>query len=226
MCSGRWLGVLAVLLGASVPWAPGLGQATIQGTIRDSVTLRPVPGITVALDGRLVATTDAEGGYRLQIAGPGGHVIAFSHPRYSALFKSIDYTIEAGDDTLPTDHSFLWPNLPVVARRLCPRHAVNSGVIVGNVEPMLKDRRDEIRVTVKWGSRDPERGHNADGRQAAFGSITVRVSEEGGFLICNAPDVGEVRLFASIGLAEGPIHTVSMYPRVVAELALRRPGSR
>ena len=221
----RLLSVGAVLSGMLAIPARAWPQASISGTVRDSVTHSPVEGITVLLDGRPMSLTNSRGVYRVLVEGAGPHVLAFSQPRYLALIKAIEFALEVSADPLSVEHDVAWPNMKALARQLCPGSPGNRGVIAGNVEHGANGRAAEIQVTARWRSNAPGAAgaNRAGGPVSTFGGVTVTASADGSFLACNLPSEGEIELFASLGLARGPVQSLRMHAGMITALTLRRP---
>jgi TonB family protein len=69
-------------------------EATFSGTIRDRATRAPLAGVTLSIDGKAVATTDASGHFQAKGVAPGKHAIAVDAPGLTTVFT--EETFEAG----------------------------------------------------------------------------------------------------------------------------------
>lgn len=91
------------LLAAVAVTAPLFAQSSTTGTasgfVLDGQTGRPIPGVTVSVNGQSStnAATDTDGKFRLTLS-PGTYTIGLTAPNYAAVEMS-DVVIKAGEDT-------------------------------------------------------------------------------------------------------------------------------
>ena len=87
----RTAAFLAVLLGMVGNGTPLAAQEhlVIKGTVSDSATHEPIPGVNVTVRGKNIGTsTDSSGHYVLSIP-KGAYIIAFSHIAYRKLLRTV-----------------------------------------------------------------------------------------------------------------------------------------
>jgi hypothetical protein len=171
--------------GGAVPLDVLLNQAgRVLGTVMDTVTKRPIAGITVALAGTSDSTMTAmDGTFELPFVQPGSYTIVLRHPALDSLgiqhlARTLD--VEAGGATridlrLPTSEE--------IASRMCTvpvdfgRHAIIRFIVVDQATgaPLAKVPAVFSRVPIGEGGRPM-----AD----SVASYDITLDERGGFLAC------------------------------------------
>ena len=88
MRTGAFLALLLGILGSGTPLA-AQEHLVIKGTVSDSATHEPIPGVNVTVRGKNIGTsTDSSGHYVLSIP-KGAYIIAFSHIAYRKLLRTV-----------------------------------------------------------------------------------------------------------------------------------------
>jgi len=173
------------------------GAGRVSGTVvADSVSNRPLPGITVALGGTSDSTvTDANGQFELVWVAPGSYTIVLRHAALDSLgIEHLASTVEVGLGTSVT-RVLPFPTYDEIAARLCR-------------EPVDFQRQAVIRFVVLDASTGAPLAntpavlvrrplHPAPGDSAVFATtLDVTLDEHGAYVACALSDDEAVRLEA------------------------------
>ena len=103
------------------------GDAVLTGKVYDTITNKPIPGVTIGLEGySLSATTDAAGKFRLEDAFAGKHAVTATSTAYPKESKTV--TLES-EKTLDVPIG-LTGNAVAVGKVLSPNGAPLEGAVV------------------------------------------------------------------------------------------------
>jgi hypothetical protein len=200
--------------GGAVPLTTLLNQAGgIRGTVVvDTVTNKPIPGITVALEGTGDSTrTAVDGTYDLPFVAPGSYVLELRHPVLDSLgvthlARTVD--VEAGK---PLTLNLRFPTNQELAERMCNRkvdfgeRAVIRFLVVdeANGKPLANTPVVFSRVPI------------VDGKPVmdSVASYDVTLDPAGGFLACGLRGDEVIR-----------VEAVPETPRPWGETVRPRPG--
>lgn len=189
--------------GGAVPLGVLLNQAgRVLGTVTDTVTHKPIPGITVALAGTGDSTMTAmDGSFELPFVQPGSYTVVLRHPAFDSLgmehlAKVVD--VEAGK---PTRVALRLPTNEEIAARMCDvpvnfeRHSIIRFLVVDRATgaPLSKSPAVFSRVPLDQGGKVV-----AD----SAASYDVTLDSEGGFLACGIRGDEVVRIE---GVPETPV---------------------
>jgi len=182
--------------GGSVPLNTLLSQAgNVQGTvILDTVSNRPIAGITVALEGTADSTrTATDGSFELPFVSPGSYTVVLRHPALDSLgIQHLVQTIDVDAGKVSTMR-IRFPSNEELSARMCGgtpvdfgRHSIIRFIVVDQGGTPL-------RKTPAVFSRIPLGG---DGKPVldSASSYDVTLDASGGFLGCALRDNEIVRI--------------------------------
>lgn len=159
-------------------------EATVAGTVHDSLRSRPLSGAVVELVGTgRVDTTDAQGRFRFPSVREGSYRVRARHPLVG------DLALEPPADVVETAPGELSrarlgvPGPETVLERLCPDAPTGTSVVVGRVRTEGGERVPEARVASVWPGEAP-----ADtGAGEGWVYRQVRTDDRGSYRICGVP---------------------------------------
>lgn len=158
-------------------------EATVAGTVYDSVRSRPLADAVVELVGTgRVDTTDVEGRFRFASVSEGSYRVRARHPLVGDL--DLDPP-EAGAEAEPgqvTTVSLGLPGPGTVVDALCPDASADAGAVVGRVRTEEGERVPEARVASVWPEEPP-----AAGDPDEWVHRQVRTDDRGLYRICGVP---------------------------------------
>jgi hypothetical protein len=171
--------------GGAVPLSTLLNQAgQVHGTVvLDTISNKPIAGITVALDGTADSTTTgSDGGFELPFVQPGSYSVVIRHPVLDSLgIRHLARTVEV-DAGRSAALALRFPTNEELADRLCDkpvdfaRHSVNRFIIVDQTgAPLANTPAVFSRVPI-----------DSSGRPVADSASAwdVKLDAGGGFLGC------------------------------------------
>lgn len=203
---------------ASLLFLPALSlgaQASVAGTVTDSLTKRPLAGalVQIAADsGSFVrtATADSIGAFRIDSVRPGRYIIGFFDPALDSI----------GIDLLPrriavrpgeTEHVDLAiPAAPTLVSHLChPAPNDSTGLLVGHIRDADSHMPRTGSVTVQWWEIIIGQGGVHRSRQ----QIPVKSDALGWYALCGLPSDGELTTSATAGDEESGLVLVHVPSR-------------
>jgi hypothetical protein len=197
---------LILLAALSSPYAIAGAQATVTGTVFDSLrTSAPLKGATVVLPGlSRYAITDGRGRFRIDSVPAGQVTITFLHPALDSLGVAADIRTVTVPERGSVDVHLTTPSPPTAYARLCPgRRDIATGLLFGIVRDV--DDAKPIAgalVTADWREYAIELG-SMRGRVAR---ATAATSDAGVYLLCGVPADVSSQVFAlADGYAAGPV---------------------
>ncbi len=173
----------------------GTSLSIIGGVVIDTIAARPVPGVSVYVDGALRDSSDAEGKYRIKGLRKRGYRLRFVHPDQIAVFDGITVpaTIEATG--IQVDLDVFWPSIGAMVQRECDRsrgREEGAVALLGRVAPRLNGGGQDygrMVATMSWSG--------ADTPDAGAATVATQVLDNGGFLLCHLPPGAEVLLLVA-----------------------------
>lgn len=190
------------------PAAAEEGHAMVAGVVYDSTRARPLEGATVFVLGTgKVATTGADGRFRINGLPPGPHEIAFIHPYADSLGIPLTPRPIALVDARLIDIDLFIPRaLGCPATAGDPERATITGFVI---DAETGEPAAGAHLAAEWRSRNASAmGFEGDERR-----LTERADDVGRFLLCGIPIGEEVRLIVRHGEDETTV-----------ELRVERPG--
>jgi hypothetical protein len=200
---------------------------TVEGTVFDSTTGRPLGGARVSLRGTpFNATADAAGRYRIQLPDTGSYMLVFDHPRLDSLNFDVPARNVRVAGTM-TGVDVAVPPLETVRSALCPGSgsAKENGIVHGTVRntsgaPMAWATLKAHLVIAAAPQAPSLAGVSASA--AAPGSGTSFVADSRGrYVLCDVPR-GRYRftIESETGIAETEV-LIDAGQMVMRDLSLR-----
>ena len=197
-----------VLIAALCASSVARGQATVTGTVFDSVTHRPLVGamIQMAADSSRhveMATTDSLGVYHIDSVAPGTYIIGFFHPALDSL--GIDLTPRrftvSGNGEKHVDLAI--PPAEKLEAQLCRASGAkdSTGLLLGHLRDAETGMPRQGTVTVTWMELLVGQGGIKRNRQ----QIPIKSNELGWFALCGLPTDIDVQASAQAGDEESGI---------------------
>ena len=198
------LALIASLLASSVARA----QATVTGTVMDSVRHRPLAGamIQMAIDGSQhvrMATSDSLGVYHIDSVVPGNYMIGFFHPALDSLGFELTpkrFTV-TGTGELHVDLAI--PRAERVEAQLCRTSTAkdSSGLLLGHLRDAETGMPRQGTVTVMWMELTIGQGGIRRNRQ----QIPIKSNDVGWFALCGLPSDVDLQASAQAGDQESGV---------------------
>ena len=196
--------VFASLLASSVARA----QATVTGTVMDSVSHRPLAGamIQMAADSSQnvkMATTDSLGVYRIDSVAPGTYIIGFFHPALDSLGIDLApkrFTV-VGSGEQRVDLAV--PPATRLEAQLCRTSTAkdSTGLLLGHLRDAETGMPRQGTVTVMWMELTIGQGGIRRNRQ----QIPIKSNELGWFALCGLPSDIDLQASAEAGDQESGV---------------------
>ncbi len=192
----RWL--LLTLIPAHLA-----AQATVSGTVHDSIARAHLAGAVVQLVPADTAsrftstvTADSAGHYRIAGVPRGRYALGFFHPMLDSLGMEPTLRSVTVDDATPILVDLAIPSPARLRAAICGAQATESAVVLG----VVRSARDSAplagaAITAEWLEL-------AIGRSGIVNSVqhtTVTTRENGWFSLCNVPGAGTMWIVAGQG---------------------------
>ena len=194
---------------------------TVRGTVFDSLTMRPLAGASVWVQGgSQSAIADSTGHFEIANVPAGERFVAFSSPALDSLGLSTLGTmmnVSAGN-SVPIQLAS--PSFPTIARALCRGtvFASDSGIIWGTVRDAATETRlVHARTAMQWAA---PRVTGAKSVSVDRGSREVRTDSTGTYYVCGVPTGILLSIEASGAKSASGIVEYSIGMRRVARLDL------
>lgn len=75
---------------------------SLSGVLKDAITGKPLPGVTITIDGSTPLVTDSNGNYSISKLPCGTHTLAVNIPGYASYSWTVDTSITSALDILLT----------------------------------------------------------------------------------------------------------------------------
>ncbi|HEU4560799.1 MAG TPA: carboxypeptidase regulatory-like domain-containing protein [Longimicrobium sp.] len=148
-------------------------SGTLEGTVFDSTTSRPLAGTTVSAAGHR-AMTDSLGRFSISGLSAGEYQLTFSSTRLDSLRFTpapVRAAVRAG---ATTQQALAIPPLAVVWAARCEAGPASTGALVGTVRGAAGEAAGGARVTVTWAGTQP-------------GNATAVADAQGVYRVCGVP---------------------------------------
>ena len=187
-----------------VPPSLLLAQATVNGTVRDSLAGGSFARATVQLlsaaapwEAGAVVTSDSSGRFSFYGVAPGQYQIGFVHPRLDSLgFDAVSRAVTVPRSSLPITADIALPSARTLSASICGARRDTTGVLLGRV--LAADGSlpgSQATVVVEWG----ELILGSDGMTSTRASVRAPVGRDGRYAACGVPTDVPVLVRASIG---------------------------
>jgi len=198
---------LVFLAAAVAPGAPCRAQATVTGTVFDSLRTNAwLASPTVVIpELALYATADARGRFRFDSVPAGRYTLTFLHPSLDAIDVAAPVVALTVPERGSTHMPLATPSPAALYRRLCPTASSDtaSGFLLGRVRD-VDDASPLGRaiVTAEWTEYGLEHGKLKPHAARTSAGTTAT----GAYVLCGVPADVESEVFAfANGYAAGPI---------------------
>jgi hypothetical protein len=198
-----------IALSASLAVGAPLGaQATVIGTVTDSVAHRPLAGALVQLvaDSGSVArnaTSDSLGAFRFDGVRPGSYIIGFFHPAVDSLgIELVPRRVSVPATGIQRVDLAIPPARSLVAQ-LCQTSAArdSNGLLLGHIRDAETRQPRSGTVTVLWMELVIGQGGIHRNRQ----QIPVKSDDLGWFALCGLPSDADLQASAVAGDEESGV---------------------
>lgn len=158
-------------------------EATVAGTVHDSLRSRPLSGAVVELVGTdRVDTTDVQGDFRFPAVPEGSYRVRARHPLVGDLeLHPPEARVEAEPGRVAGVRLGL-PGPGTVVEALCPDASPDAGAVVGRVRTEEDERVPEARVASVWPKQPAGAGEPDD-----WVHRQVRTDDRGLYRLCGVP---------------------------------------
>ncbi|MDQ6828667.1 MAG: carboxypeptidase regulatory-like domain-containing protein [Gemmatimonadota bacterium] len=191
----RWIATVALALLAVPLSAQAKASAAVQGTVYDSVGLRPLAGARLQLiatptpDSSYVAIADSLGRFSVSGMRPGRYVIGFFHDVLDSLGVKMPLRAVDLDAGSTTTIALAIPSAPSIVASLCGARAMpgqvdSTGTVIGYVRDA--DSGDPLAsstVIVMWN----EVVLGAQGVRSERRQVPVKTDSRGWYALCRVP---------------------------------------
>ena len=191
------------LLTALIPAHLAAAQASVTGSVHDSIARAKLPGAVVQLvpadtSSRFRSTVVADSLGRFVIAGVprGRYALGFFHPMLDSLGMEPTLREVVVTDTITLATDLAIPSPARLRAAICGDQATQSAVVLG----VVRSARDSAplagaAIVAEW--RELAIGRNGIANSVQRASATAR--DNGWFALCNMPSAGTMWLVAGLG---------------------------